>query len=121
MHLGIDTVNLHGAPFTVAVKAGQHVNKGDLLGTMDRAAIEKAGLDPTTMVLITNSKAYARSNRLPILRLKPAPICWQCSVKMSKSNRFHRRPCKATEISLNPIALVIVTGDGIKAFLIPLV
>ena len=60
VHLGIDTVNLHGAPFTVAVKAGQHVNKGDLLGTMDRAAIEKAGLDPTTMVLITNSKAYAR-------------------------------------------------------------
>ena len=45
VHLGIDTVNLHGAPFTVAVKAGQHVNKGDLLGTMDRAAIEKAGLD----------------------------------------------------------------------------
>lgn len=60
VHLGIDTVNLHGAPFTVAVKAGQHVKKGDLLGTMDRAAIEKAGLDPTTMVLITNSKAYAR-------------------------------------------------------------
>lgn len=60
VHLGIDTVNLKGAPFTVAVKAGQHVNKGDLLGTFDQAAIKKAGLDPTTIVLITNSKSYAR-------------------------------------------------------------
>ena len=60
VHLGIDTVNLKGAPFTVAVKAGQHVNKGDLLGTFDQAAIKKAGLDATTIVLITNSKSYAR-------------------------------------------------------------
>lgn len=60
VHLGIDTVNLKGAPFTVAVKAGQHVNQGDLLGTFDQAAIKKAGLDATTIVLITNSKSYAQ-------------------------------------------------------------
>ena len=41
---------------------------GEIIGGSERetdydklkAAIEKAGLDPTTMVLITNSKAYAR-------------------------------------------------------------
>lgn len=59
VHIGVDTVSLAGAPFTTRVKQGQLVKKGDLLGTFDIAAIEKAGFDPTVMMIVTNTMNYA--------------------------------------------------------------
>ncbi|MCH4170060.1 MAG: glucose PTS transporter subunit IIA [Lactobacillus sp.] len=58
IHIGIDTVSLKGAPFEVKVKAGDTVKQGQLLGTFDKAAIVAAKLDPTVLVIITNSKDY---------------------------------------------------------------
>ena len=59
IHIGIDTVSMDGKGFTQKVKADQRVKKGDVLGTFDSAAIAAAGLDDTTMVIVTNTADYA--------------------------------------------------------------
>ncbi|MDN5569950.1 MAG: beta-glucoside-specific PTS transporter subunit IIABC [Propionibacteriaceae bacterium] len=59
IHVGIDTVKLNGAPFSHAVAKGTQVKAGDVLVIADLAAIAAAGLDPTTVVIITNSGNYA--------------------------------------------------------------
>lgn len=56
MHIGFDTVSLKGAGFTPAVKKGDQVRRGDLLGTFDIAAIKDAGFDITTPVVVSNWK-----------------------------------------------------------------
>ena len=58
IHLGIDTVSLKGEGFNTKVKIGQDVKAGQLLGTFDIDVIKKHQLDPTVMVIITNSKDY---------------------------------------------------------------
>lgn len=55
LHMGIDTVDLKGAPFTIHVKNGQKVDANTLVATMDRKAITESGRATTTLVLITNS------------------------------------------------------------------
>ncbi len=54
LHVGLDTVALHGAPYQVQVHAGEHVKAGQLLLTFDLAAIRDAGYDPTTPMVVTN-------------------------------------------------------------------
>lgn len=56
VHLGLDTVELDGAPFEITVAKGDTVEAGDRLGTMDAAAIEDAGKKTDTVVVIANSK-----------------------------------------------------------------
>ena len=58
IHVGIDTVNLNGLPFVQHVKKGDKVKKGTLLIEFDLNAIKEAGLDPTTMITVTNTKDY---------------------------------------------------------------
>jgi len=56
VHIGINTVQLGGQHFTPKVTKGQQVRQGDLLATVDLAAIEAEGYDPTTVVVITNTQ-----------------------------------------------------------------
>jgi len=56
VHVGIDTVRLQGKCFDVAVKKNQRVAIGDLLATVDLDGIRNAGYDPTTIVVVINSK-----------------------------------------------------------------
>ncbi|QNQ82832.1 PTS beta-glucoside transporter subunit IIBCA [Lactobacillus sp. PV037] len=64
IHIGIDTVNLKGKNFTSKVKQGQHVEKGDVLGTVDVQGVIDAGYDPTVMVVITNTPSYANVQKI---------------------------------------------------------
>lgn len=64
IHIGIDTVNLKGKNFTSNVKQGQHVEKGDVLGTVDVQGVIDAGYDPTVMVVITNTPSYANVQKI---------------------------------------------------------
>lgn len=57
VHVGIDTVQLKGEGFEVAVTKGQEVKAGDLLVTVDFDKVRAAGFDTTTVVSITNTKA----------------------------------------------------------------
>jgi PTS system beta-glucosides-specific IIC component len=58
IHVGIDTVQLDGAPFTAHIAVGDRVDVGKLLLDVDLEAITAAGYDTTTPVLIVNSKDY---------------------------------------------------------------
>ncbi len=55
IHIGLDTVRLKGAPFSNGVAKGSEVKAGDLLVEADLDAIRAAGLDTTTVVIVTNS------------------------------------------------------------------
>lgn len=54
LHMGVDTVELKGAPFTLTAEEGQTVNAGDALGTMDRAQVAAAGKSDELIVVFTN-------------------------------------------------------------------
>ncbi|SKB46810.1 PTS system, beta-glucosides-specific IIC component [Lachnospiraceae bacterium] len=58
IHVGIDTVELNGAPFEYKAVQGAHVKKGDLLMTADFKAIKAAGKQIVTPVIVTNSEDY---------------------------------------------------------------
>ena len=58
IHIGIDTVSLDGKGFDAKVQANQRVKKGDVLATFDSSVITEAGLDDTTMVIVTNTADF---------------------------------------------------------------
>lgn len=58
LHIGIDTVSMAGDGYESLVAVGQAVKKGDLLGHFDPSKIAEAGLDDTTMMIVTNSTDY---------------------------------------------------------------
>lgn len=59
IHVGIDTVSMNGDGFEAKVAQGNKVKVGDVLGTFDSNKIAAAGLDDTTMVIVTNTADYA--------------------------------------------------------------
>lgn len=54
IHIGIDTVNLNGQHFSSSLKVGDEVKAGETLITFDIAAIEQAGYDLITPVVVVN-------------------------------------------------------------------
>lgn len=58
IHIGIDTVKLKGQHFNVVVQEGDTVKHGQLLIEFNMEAIQKAGYDTTTPVIVTNSGNY---------------------------------------------------------------
>lgn len=58
IHIGLNTVELKGKYFQTHIKQGDHVKKGDLLISFDMEAIQKAGYDITTPVLVSNTGDY---------------------------------------------------------------
>ncbi len=59
IHVGIDTVQLNGAPYTINVQEGDQLKKGDLIGSFDKKAIIDAGYRTVTPVVVTNSDVYS--------------------------------------------------------------
>ncbi|KRO26600.1 PTS sugar transporter subunit IIA [Lactiplantibacillus fabifermentans] len=61
VHMGIDTVDLNGAPFENLVKQGDTVAVGTPISHMNIKAVRAAGKPITTMVLLTNSTDQTKS------------------------------------------------------------
>ena len=59
IHVGIDTVTMNGEGFEAKVAQGDKVKAGDVLGTFDSNKIAAAGLDNTTMVIVTNTADFS--------------------------------------------------------------
>ena len=53
---------MNGEGFNHKVNQGDKVKAGDVLGTFDSAKIAAAGLDNTTMVIVTNTADFASVN-----------------------------------------------------------
>jgi PTS system beta-glucosides-specific IIC component len=58
LHCGIDTVKLGGKGFTVHVREGEKVSRGQLLLEYDKDIIARAGFNLETQLVITNSGDY---------------------------------------------------------------
>ncbi|TLF42464.1 PTS sugar transporter subunit IIA [Lacticaseibacillus zeae] len=54
IHMGLDTVELEGKPFSIAVSLNDHVEAGQALATMNRDQIKASGYDDTIVVIYTN-------------------------------------------------------------------
>lgn len=59
VHMGLDTVELKGAPFTIHVKEGDLVTPNTRLAEMDLAAVEQAGKKTDILVVLTNDEKVA--------------------------------------------------------------
>ncbi len=57
LHMGIDTVELNGAPFSIKVTEGTKVVPGTLIATVDLEKIISAGKATDMVVVITNMDA----------------------------------------------------------------
>ena len=55
LHMGLDTVELKGAPFKVQVKVGDLVTEETLVATMDLESVKNSGKETDVVVVITNS------------------------------------------------------------------
>lgn len=59
IHIGIDTVSMNGDGFEKLVAAGDRVAAGTPIAKFDAGKIAAAGLDDTTMVIVTNTADFA--------------------------------------------------------------
>ena len=64
IHIGIDTVSMNGNGFEKLVAAGDKVKAGTPIAKFDAAKIAEAGLDDTTMVIVTNTADFAEVSPL---------------------------------------------------------
>ncbi|CYW77830.1 PTS transporter subunit EIIC [Streptococcus suis] len=64
IHIGIDTVSMNGNGFEKLVAAGDKVKAGAPIAKFDAAKIAEAGLDDTTMIIVTNTADFAEVSPL---------------------------------------------------------
>ncbi|HEM6289633.1 TPA: PTS glucose transporter subunit IIA [Streptococcus suis] len=64
IHIGIDTVSMNGNGFEKLVAAGDKVKAGDAIAKFDAAKIAEAGLDDTTMIIVTNTADFTEVSPL---------------------------------------------------------
>lgn len=64
IHIGIDTVSMDGNGFEKLVAAGDKVKAGTPIAKFDASKIAEAGLDDTTMIIVTNTADFAEVSPL---------------------------------------------------------
>lgn len=58
IHIGLDTVELHGQGFETLVEEGDRIDAGDVLVRFDKDFIQSKGYDLTTPVIVTNATEF---------------------------------------------------------------
>ncbi|ACS84574.1 beta-glucoside-specific PTS transporter subunit IIABC [Musicola paradisiaca] len=66
IHIGIDTVKLGGRHFVRHAQPGQMVEVGEPLVSFDLDALREEGIDPSVIVIVTNTECYGEV--LPLLQ-----------------------------------------------------
>lgn len=69
IHIGVNTVELNGEGFHKFAQQGARVKKGEKIVTFDIDQIKAKGYDPTVMVLISNTDAFAGVTGVPAERV----------------------------------------------------
>lgn len=62
IHIGIDSFKLEGRGFKVLVENGQKIKANDVLIEFDATVFEEANIDPTVIIVITNSNDFEQIN-----------------------------------------------------------
>ena len=81
IHLGIDTVELEGKPFSVEVAAGDEVEAGQKIGTMDLTAIKAAGKDDVVVVAVTNTAEILSSIDVQLGKIDAGQVAAEVTLK----------------------------------------
>lgn len=81
VHLGIDTVELNGRPFTLNINDGKHVEAGQEIGHIDLDQLKESGKDPAIMVVVTNMDKVANVGKLDYKPVIAGERIWQVTVK----------------------------------------
>lgn len=71
VHVGIDTVQMNGEGFDVAVKAQQRVKQGDKLVTVDFDKVKEAGFSTTTLMTVVNTAALTKVSPFVNIDVQP--------------------------------------------------
>lgn len=58
LHMGLDTVELEGAPFEILVKEGDQVTAESLVAKMNRRQIEDSDKATDVILVVTNSEQF---------------------------------------------------------------
>lgn len=66
VHIGINTVELNGKYFDISCVAGSRVTKGMIIGEVDFKALQAAGYDSTTIVVVTNGNELSEPVKFDI-------------------------------------------------------
>ena len=74
IHVGLDTVMLKGEQKTAHVESGAAVKKGDLLLEFDMAAIQAAGYQVITPVVVCNADDYKDVIRTTGMQVEPGDV-----------------------------------------------
>lgn len=74
IHVGLETVALKGRHFTVHCAGGSRVKQGEVLITFDLEAIQDAGFQPITPLLVHNSSSYGTFKTAPGKQVTPADV-----------------------------------------------
>lgn len=74
IHVGLDTVELKGAPFQAHIKTGDAVKKGELLLEADLAQIRAAGRDIITPIIICNTSDFKEISTQKLGAVNPGDV-----------------------------------------------
>ncbi|GBG97142.1 maltose/glucose-specific PTS transporter subunit IIBC [Lactococcus termiticola] len=92
LHIGIDTVALPDEVFVYSVKAGDEVTAGQVIGRVDWQAVDNAGLERTTMLVVTNSADKLEKLTAKKGTVKAGEACAELLIKGATEAKTVKKP-----------------------------
>lgn len=116
IHLGIDTVELEGKPFSVEVAAGDEVEAGQKIGTMDLAAIKTVGKDDVVVVAVTNTAEILSSIDVQLGKIDAGQVAAEVTLKEdTKTKPAANAKENKYQVTAREVVEAIGGSDNIKS------
>ena len=116
IHLGIDTVELEGKPFSIEVAAGDEVEAGQKIGIMDLAAINTAGKDDVVVVAVTNTAEILSSIDVQLGKIDAGQVAAEVTLKEdTKTKPAANAKENKYQVTAREVVEAIGGSDNIKS------
>ncbi|MBI0092567.1 PTS glucose transporter subunit IIA [Lactobacillus sp. M0403] len=116
IHLGIDTVELEGKPFSIEVAAGDEVEAGQKIGIMDLAAIKTAGKDDVVVVAVTNTAEILSSIDVQLGKIDAGQVAAEVTLKEdTKTKPTANAKENKYQVTAREVVEAIGGSDNIKS------
>ena len=116
IHLGIDTVELEGKPFSVEVAAGDEVEAGQKIGIMDLATIKAAGKDDVVVVAVTNTAEILSSIDVQLGKIDAGQVAAEVTLKEdTKTKPAANAKENKYQVTAREVVEAIGGSDNIKS------